>query len=74
MSSPGDTKEDKFRSFGEATEAILVDVGNFMVVVNATANFFIYWFTSPEYRDSVKSLFRRFCRSADVADTKVDFV
>ncbi|CAI4228407.1 unnamed protein product [Auanema sp. JU1783] len=40
-------------------EAILIDVGNFLVVINATANFFIYYLSSPEYKSDVQRRFRR---------------
>ncbi|CAD5228729.1 unnamed protein product [Bursaphelenchus xylophilus] len=36
----------------------LIDIGNLLVVFNATANFVIYSSTSPTYRDRVRELFK----------------
>ncbi|VDO52419.1 unnamed protein product [Haemonchus placei] len=45
---------------GPAADAILIDVGNFLVVVNATANFFVYWASSVEYKTAVRGLIRKY--------------
>ncbi|KAJ1372385.1 Serpentine type 7TM GPCR chemoreceptor Srsx [Parelaphostrongylus tenuis] len=45
---------------GDAASAILIDVGNFLVVVNATANFFVYWGSSREYKTAVRRLVRKY--------------
>ncbi|KAK5968366.1 hypothetical protein GCK32_014278 [Trichostrongylus colubriformis] len=45
---------------GPALDAILIDVGNFLVVVNATANFFVYWGSSLEYKTAVRGLMRKY--------------
>ncbi|VDM53759.1 unnamed protein product [Angiostrongylus costaricensis] len=45
---------------GDAANAILIDVGNFLVVVNATANFFVYWGSSQDYQSAVRRLIRKY--------------
>ncbi|VDL83653.1 unnamed protein product [Nippostrongylus brasiliensis] len=45
---------------GMEADQILLDVGNFLVVVNATANFFVYWASSTEYKTAVRGLVWRY--------------
>ncbi|CAI5455622.1 unnamed protein product [Caenorhabditis angaria] len=44
-------------------EAVLIDIGNFLVVINATANFFVYMASSEEFRHSFYRRIRRLLRS-----------
>ncbi|KHJ98841.1 hypothetical protein OESDEN_01172 [Oesophagostomum dentatum] len=58
---------------GPATDAILIDVGNLLVVVNATANFFVYWASSHEYKTAVRGLVRRYVirrKATDLISTR----
>lgn len=40
-------------------EAVLIDIGNFLVVINATANFFVYMGSSEEFRTSFYDRIKR---------------
>lgn len=44
------------------TEAVLIDIGNFLVVINATANFFVYMGSSEEFRSSFYQRIRQLWR------------
>ncbi|KHN83139.1 putative G-protein coupled receptor C02B8.5 [Toxocara canis] len=43
----------------EAMSMIMIDIGNLLVVFNATANFFIYISFSKAYRISLKRIFQK---------------
>ncbi|CAL2050747.1 hypothetical protein CAEBREN_11884 [Caenorhabditis brenneri] len=51
----------KFKMAFEA-EAVLIDIGNFLVVINATANFFVYMGSSEEFRAAFYERIRRIWR------------
>uniref|UniRef100_A0A8R1EKU0 G-protein coupled receptors family 1 profile domain-containing protein n=1 Tax=Caenorhabditis japonica TaxID=281687 RepID=A0A8R1EKU0_CAEJA len=51
----------KFKMSFEA-EAVLIDIGNFLVVINATANFFVYMGSSEEFRASFYVRIKNFWR------------
>ncbi|CAD6197304.1 unnamed protein product [Caenorhabditis auriculariae] len=44
-------------------EAILIDIGNFLVVINATANFFVYLASSNEFRECFHRGVQKFRKS-----------
>ncbi|CAB3400157.1 unnamed protein product [Caenorhabditis bovis] len=52
----------KYKMSYEA-EAVLIDIGNFLVVINATANFFVYMASDQEFRISFYRRIRRMFRS-----------
>ncbi|CAP34749.2 Protein CBR-FRPR-2 [Caenorhabditis briggsae] len=43
-------------------EAVLIDIGNFLVVINATANFFVYMGSSEEFRVAFYERIRKLWR------------
>lgn len=58
---------------GSEADQILLDVGNFLVVVNATANFFVYWASSAEYKAAIRGLVRKYVtrrRAIDLVATQ----
>ncbi|EYB93449.1 hypothetical protein Y032_0182g898 [Ancylostoma ceylanicum] len=60
---------------GPAADAILIDVGNLLVVVNATANFFVYWASSLEYKAAVRGLVRKYItrrKAIDLISTRTN--
>ncbi|KAL6739647.1 hypothetical protein Aduo_013078 [Ancylostoma duodenale] len=60
---------------GPAADAILIDVGNLLVVVNATANFFVYWASSLEYKTAVRGLVRKYItrrKAIDLISTRTN--
>uniref|UniRef100_A0A1I7XRC9 G_PROTEIN_RECEP_F1_2 domain-containing protein n=1 Tax=Heterorhabditis bacteriophora TaxID=37862 RepID=A0A1I7XRC9_HETBA len=61
---------------GPSADAILIDVGNVLVVINATANFFVYYCSSKEYKSAVRLRFLTPRKAVDLlaARTNVDFV
>jgi hypothetical protein len=46
-----------FRSLSPTVQMALIDVGNFLVIVNASANFLIYMSSNAHFRNQVIDLF-----------------
>lgn len=53
-----------FSSLGQELEAILIDIGNLLVVVNATANFIVYYESDAEFSREIRALFPFFFPSS----------
>ncbi|CAJ0583939.1 unnamed protein product, partial [Mesorhabditis spiculigera] len=58
---------------GEFIQNLMIDVGNLLVVFNATANFIVYYLSSSEYRETADGMFESVFRKAPPKKHPMDY-